>query len=178
MDKRVTTDEYFKLPESNRPMELVYGYVREPPAPFYSHQSVVGHIFRLLAAHVERGDLGAVCISPLDVVLDKESDLVVQPDVLFVAKARLGIVRDQVWGSPDLAIEVASPSTEHRDSTLKLTWYRRYGVKEYWLVYPRDRRIEIIDCETNMRRVFAERERVESKVLPEFEATVAECFGE
>jgi Uma2 family endonuclease len=29
---------------------------------------------------------------------------------------------------------VASPSTEHRDRTIKLAWYRKYGVRECWLV--------------------------------------------
>lgn len=176
MEKKISTGDYFSLQETNRPMELVYGYVREPPAPFYSHQAVVGHIFRLLAAHVERDNLGVVCMAPLDVVLDQDADLVVQPDVLFIARARLDIVKDQVWGAPDLVVEVASPTTEHRDRTLKLTWYRRYGVKEYWQVSPSHRRMEIADCESNTRRVFAADEQVQSKVLPEFGATVAEFF--
>ena len=119
MEKKITVDEYFRYPERNRPMELVYGYVREPPSPFYSHQEVAGKIFRVLSRHVERYRLGVVCISPLDVVLDKESDLVVQPDLLFVANARLGIVRDRVWGPPDLTVEVLSPGTVRHDRRSK-----------------------------------------------------------
>lgn len=175
-EKKITVDEYFRYPETNRPMELVYGYVREPPAPFYSHQTVVGKLFRLLTEHVEHHRPGVVCVSPLDVVLDAESALVVQPDILFVARERLSIVRERIWGAPDLVVEVASPTTEHRDRTLKLAWYRRYGVKEYWMVDPRARRIEIVDCESSALQSFAAHEPVRSKVLPEFDATVAKIF--
>jgi Uma2 family endonuclease len=175
MEKKIAVDEYFRDPETNRPMELVYGYVREPPAPFFSHQSVVGKLFRLMAQHVEHHRLGVVCVSPLDVVLDSEAALVVQPDILFVAHERLDIVRERIWGAPDLVVEVASPITEHRDRTLKLAWYRRYGVKEYWVVDPRNRRIEIMDGESNALRSFSAHERVVSKVLPDFDVSVAQC---
>src|SRR5437762_2290844 len=132
MRKRITVNEYFAMPETNRPMELVYGFVHEPPAPFCSHQLLVGTIFRILTWHVERFDLGVICISPLDVVLDtdKERGVVVQPDIFFVSAARLDIVRDRVWGPPDLTVEVLSPGTARRDKTTKLAWYRQYGVKE------------------------------------------------
>lgn len=38
MEKKITVDEYFRMPETNRPQELVYGYLREPPGPTYGHQ--------------------------------------------------------------------------------------------------------------------------------------------
>jgi len=66
---RYTVDEYFTPPESLRPMELVYGVVREPP-PRYGHQSVVTRLTALLDAHVRAHALGQVCVSPVDVVLD------------------------------------------------------------------------------------------------------------
>jgi Uma2 family endonuclease len=168
MTKRLTVSEYFRLPETNRPMELVYGYVREPPAPFYSHQSVVGTIFRILTRHVERHHLGLVGLSPLDVVLDKNKgqDLVVQPDVFFVSTTRLDIVRDRVWGPPDLTVEVLSPGTARRDKTVKLDWYRRYGVRECWIVDGKKTAVEVIDFLANSRKTFRELQRIRSAVLP------------
>ena len=176
MVKRVTVDEYFRMPESNRPMELVYGYVREPPAPFYSHQSVVGTMFEVLRRHTRRYDLGIVGISPLDVVLDKDSDLVVQPDVLFVAKARLDIVRDRVWGPPDLAVEVLSRGTARRDRSLKVGWYHRYGVTECWIVDMKRASVEVIELQTDQRNVFEERQRIRSAVLPRLATRVDRFF--
>jgi Uma2 family endonuclease len=176
MSKRITTEEYFTMPETNRPMELVYGYVREPPTPFGDHQSAVFRVAVLLDAHVRRYGLGRVFISPFDVVLDPEAALIVQPDVLFIARGRLNIVWSHVWGAPDLVVEVASPSTQIHDRTLKLAWYRRYGVKECWLLYPHDRRIEIVDLESDARESFTGEASVRSRVLPEFGERAGDCF--
>lgn len=175
MEKKMTVDEYFTFPETNRPMELIYGYVREPAMPFGDHQLVVVRLTTLLDAHVRGRNLGRV-FAPLDVVLDREGGLVVQPDLLFISNERMNIVPDRVWGAPDLVVEVASPSTEHRDRTLKLVWYRRYGVKECWLAYQRERQIEVVDCESDARTMFARDERIKSKVLPEFDHPASACF--
>ena len=121
--------EYLTAEETNRPRELSYGILREPPAPFFSHQAVVLRIARILSEHVESLHLGQVGIAPLDVVLDPARALVVQPDVLFVSNDRLASVHNQVWGAPDLVVEVLSPGTEAHDRGDKLEWYRQYGVQ-------------------------------------------------
>ena len=135
MEKRLTLDEYCRMPETNRAQELLYGVLREPPPPTYGHQLVVGRLFSLLDAHVREKNLGQACLSPVAVVLDREANLMVEPDVIFISNERLTIAQDRVWGAPDLIVEVASPSTEHYDRTLKLARYRKYGVRECWLVY-------------------------------------------
>jgi Uma2 family endonuclease len=68
----------------------------------------------------------------------------VQPDVLFVATERLSIIRNQIWGAPDLVVEVISPGTAAHDTGEKLAWYRQYGVREDWLVEPADGRVTVI----------------------------------
>lgn len=144
---RLRVDEYFDLPESLRPMELVYGIVREPPAPRYGHQSVVTHLGALLDQHVRERDLGTVCVSPIDVVLDKGAALVVQPDIVFVAKAHLDRINERIWGAPDLVVEVLSARTALRDRTTKLAWYAHYGVAECWLVGPGHREIDVVELQ-------------------------------
>jgi Uma2 family endonuclease len=141
----MTTKEYLSSYETNRPRELAYGIVREPPAPFFSHQQVVLKIARLLADHVERHGLGEVGVAPVDVILDAAQSLIVQPDVLFVSTERRSIIRDQVWGAPDLVVEVLSPGTAAHDRTEKLGWYRQYGVRECWIVDPAASRITVFD---------------------------------
>ena len=99
----MTTDEYlYDTEESNGPRELAYGILREPPSPFFNHQTIVLRVAQLWTDHVESRRLGRVAVAPLDVVLDRERALIVQPDVLFVSTDRLSIVRDQIWGAPDL----------------------------------------------------------------------------
>ena len=60
--------------------------------------------------------LGRVLVSPVDVVLDEKKALIVQPDIVFISRERIGIVRDRIWGAPDLVIEVLSPGTRRRDA--------------------------------------------------------------
>ena len=178
MEKRLSVEKYFQYPETNRRMELVYGVVREPPAPRWGHQSVVTRLVTLLDTYVRGEQLGRICVSPLDVILDAERALVVQPDVVFISTERLAIVRERVHGAPDLAIEVLSLGTAFHDRTVKLEWYREYGVRESWLVDPVQCAVEIVYFEPGVdrRRIFEGRDPVESHVLPGFTVPVGEFF--
>jgi len=51
------------------PQELVYGFVREAPAPSTGHQSAVGEIFMCLRTHLTQHDSGRVWMSPTDIGL-------------------------------------------------------------------------------------------------------------
>jgi Uma2 family endonuclease len=161
-----------------RSRELVYGFVREPPAPKYGHQSVVTQIGAALLQHARDGQLGLVCVSPIDVILDRDRALVVQPDLVFISQARAHIVRDRIWGAPDLVVEVLSPRTARRDRTIKLGWYRRYGVRECWLVDARARRIEVVDLTAppGEPRVFGEDDSLRSGVLLTLRLQLRETF--
>ena len=46
-------------------------------------------------------------------------------------------------GVPDLVVEVLSQSTMKRDIGIKKNLYEKHGVKEYWIVYPWSKRIEV-----------------------------------
>jgi Uma2 family endonuclease len=170
----MTTDDYLHSYETNRPRELAYGIVREPAAPFVSHQLVVLKIARMLADYVESARLGYIGIAPLDVVLDAGRGLIVQPDVLFVSTGRTAIIRKQIWGAPDLVVEVSSPGSAAHDRTQKLDWYRQYGVRECWIADPGAEQIAVFvfDASTAHARTSDRTGAVHSAVLPGFTATV------
>jgi Uma2 family endonuclease len=175
----MTVDEYFREPESLRPMELIYGTVHEPPAPRYGHQSVVTRITSELARYVRKHSLGAVCVSPIDVVLDSEAALVLQPDVIFVSIERTHIISDRVWGAPDLVVEVLSRRTAARDRTQKLAWYRQYGVRECWLVDPAHKQVEVVtwDGANSAVRAFGGDAPLQSTVVGTLDVSVDEFFS-
>jgi Uma2 family endonuclease len=174
----MTTYDYLGGAETNRRRELAYGVLRDPPAPFFSHQEVVFRVALLLQGHVEPRGLGRVGLSPIDVVLDAGRALVLQPDVLFVATGRLSIIRDQVWGAPDLVVEVLSPGTESRDRHEKLGWYRQYGVREYWIVDLTGERVTVVDFATGLPqpRDFDGLDKIRSALLPEFQEAASSFF--
>jgi len=173
----VTTDQYlYDTEETNRKRELAFGKVCEPPAPFFSHQELVLRVARLLCSHVEPRRLGKVAVAPVDVVLDRERALIVQPDVLFISQERLSIVRDQVWGAPDLVVEVLSSSTARRDRHEKLDWYRQYGVRECWLIDLSNESVVVLDFAEPAERASTGTESIRSAVLPALDASAFGVF--
>ena len=126
MTEHQSVVEYLSGPEELTRKELVWGIVLEPAAPTCSHQAVVGRTFVVLATYAGRHMLGRVLVSPVDVVLDESKALVLQPDIVFVAAARARIVRDRIWGAPDLVVDSVSnvndafPHRQHPHSRLQL----------------------------------------------------------
>ena len=149
--RRLTLRDYLAGEETNRPLELAYGVLREPAAPTWEHQVVVGRVCQRLERHVSRYGLGRVVQSPVDVVLDHDRALVVQPDVVFVATERLSICKARIWGAPDLAVEVLSMGTARHDRSVKLAWFQRYGVRECWLVDPVSGHVEVVSLTSETR---------------------------
>jgi Uma2 family endonuclease len=176
--RRLTLEEYLSTEETNLPMELDFGVVREPAAPSWGHQLIVGRAFVILDEHVNRNNLGRVVQSPLDVILDRERGLVVQPDLVFIAADRLHICTDRVWGPPDLAVEVLSIGTARYDSTVKLSRFQHYGVRECWLIDPVALEVIVVTMSESRRQSthFAENELVQSGVLPQLRLRVGDLF--
>jgi Uma2 family endonuclease len=113
-------------------------------------------------------------------VLDEHAALVVQPDLVFVSRNRAHIIRDRVWGAPDLVVEVLSRRTATHDRTNKLEWYRHYGVRECWLTDPALKSVEVVDClrpPSAERRIHTGHMPVRSRVFAEL-STHAEAFFE
>jgi Uma2 family endonuclease len=140
---KLSYEEYFSLPEDTRPCELIDGELYRPPSPHVRHQKILGRLYQELENAARPHRLGEVFLSPLDVVLDTQRPLVVQPDLIFVSTERLPIIGQRIEGAPDLVVEVLSPTSALRDRTEKSVWYGQYGVREYWVVDPESRTIEV-----------------------------------
>lgn len=175
----MTVDEYFRTPETVRPMELAFGVLRVADSPTPRHQAAVAELFLALNAHVEERDLGRVWLSPLDVVFDARRALVVQPDLFFVSHEREWIIGNRIQGAPDLVIEVLSPDPRIGTTTERVGWFAEYGVRECWLLH-QDRRtltvLEFKDRRAHEERDFDSREPIQSGVLPGFSLTLDEIL--
>jgi Putative restriction endonuclease len=83
----------------------------------------------------------------MDVVFDKWN--VFQTDLLFVSNEHASIITPAaVRGTPDLVMELLSPSNGYYDLTKKKELYERFGVKEYLIVDPMEHSIDILQIET------------------------------
>lgn len=158
-----------ELGESNLPIELWDGAIIMSPTPIPNHQRIVYRFAKLLEEFVTAGELGEVFLSPLDVILTQYQ--VVQPDVFFIAKARLKLVTDRVRCAPDLAVEVLSKGSRRRDRVDKKDLYEQFGVCEYWIVDPEAQTIEVFALEKGAFKLAARVEQGDtaaSKLLSGF----------
>ncbi len=165
---RVGTLQYLGLGCLN-PQELVRGFVRDAPAPSVLHQEAVFQFTLALRTHVRELDLGTVVSAPVDVILDEEEGLVMQPDVVYVAHERETIVGDCIWGPPDLVIDILSPRPRIGSYAERVEWFARYSVGECWVFRQYDRELDVLTLQGGRitdRRTFAGWEPIRSAVLP------------
>lgn len=177
----MTLQEYFRTPETLMPQELIDGIVRVADAPYVHHQRIVLRLAIALHRHVTRHGLGEVLVAPVDVVLDPDRPLVVQPDLLFVSEARRHIVGDRVMGAPDVAVEILSPRARIGSLETRVRWFASYGVREIWVYNQTTKCLDILDCDGTTvvaRRSMEDWEPVDSRVLPMFTGLVGTVFGQ
>ncbi len=138
---RYTYEDYQELPEG-APYQLIHGHLVMSPSPSVEHQDIVLFLGSLFREYVQNQGQGRALIAPMDVRLS--NDTVVQPDVLYVSPERTNrIGDDEIDGAPDLVIEVVSPSTSHVDVFDKKQLYETHDVREYWIVDPDTKTVEI-----------------------------------
>ena len=176
---RFTYRDYVNMPESEtKRYELLDGEIFVVPSPNTNHQRIVGNLFLAFRDYARTAGSGEVFLSPLDVVLSDHD--VLQPDVTYVSLQRSHFVTERnISGAPDLVVEVLSPGTRDRDLTAKRAIYARWGVREYWIVDPEARTVEVMkagepDFETV--RVYSEGAAATSPILEGLEIDVASLF--
>ncbi len=139
---KYTYQDLLTTPEDGNRYEIFEGELVMTPSPNDAHQTAHSNLFGMLWSFVKMHSLGKLYSTPFDVYFDEGT--VVEPDILFVSKDRLHIIDGgKVNGAPDFVVETISESTESRDRTFKFKRYAQEGVKEYWIVDPSKKTIEI-----------------------------------
>jgi Uma2 family endonuclease len=134
----ITVAEYLRMPEEASKVELVRGrLVREPPAaPLHGRLQV--RLGSVLHEFVEAHGLGVV-LSEAGFLLARQPDTVRIPDLSFVAGARIpdNGYGQAIWElSPDLAVEIVSPSNRLSEVQGKVLDYLDAGSRGVWVVDP------------------------------------------
>jgi Uma2 family endonuclease len=130
---RVTFDDYAAMEESNQIIELINGEI-VLTATLNAH---IDAFIRLIAFLIKLPlDLSGLKAAPAGLYIDDFTSL--EPDIFWISpdNDRCFLRPDKrYWqGSPDLVIEILSPSTEYHDRGVKFQIYQAIGVREYWLV--------------------------------------------
>lgn len=135
-----TYPDYQALPENGKCYQVLQGVLYMTPSPGSHHQRLSRNLEFILWEFARKHQLGEVLDAPIDVILSNTD--IVQPDLVFVAKDRSELVhKEGIFGAPDLVVEIVSPSSRKIDEMLKKGLYERYGVYEYLVVYPEEKRV-------------------------------------
>ena len=108
------------------------------PRPATRHSRAAGRIYGIFFQFLRKKRCEA--FFEHEVHLDDENVFV--PDVLIICDKNK-IKANWIDGAPDLVVEVLSPSTTINDRGIKKAVYERAGVKEYWIVDPIAKSIEV-----------------------------------
>ena len=140
-----TYEDYLSWDDGQR-YEVIDGYVYAMAAPNEEHHDISMALTLLLSNYL-RDKPCKLFVAPFEVRLfphhtKKKEQGLVQPD-LFVVCDKDKSDGKRINGAPDLTIEILSPANESHDRYKKLNLYKRAGVREYWIVDPKNKVIQV-----------------------------------
>jgi len=181
---KYTYRDYLNWPMEER-WEIINGVPYSmSPAPSRKHQDVSGELFNQIYSYL-KGKPCKVYSAPFDVRLSAEGESdeattnVVQPDISVICDT-FKLDDKGCKGSPDLIIEIASPSTLRKDLKDKFYLYEKALVKEYWLVYPEEKTIVVNtlkeDGKYGRPEMYSEEDTIKVGILNSLEIILKDVF--
>jgi Uma2 family endonuclease len=144
LKKHYTYADILELDDDVR-AEIINGVLYMMAQPLTIHQRVQMRLIKHFVIFLE-GKTCEVFAAPFGVRLfpkeDLSDDTVVEPDIIVVCDPSKLDERG-CKGPPDLVIEIVSPSNSRRDRLLKFNLYLKAKVREYWVVYPDFKEIDV-----------------------------------
>lgn len=176
----MTAEELYWLPDDGMRHELVDGEVRTMPPAGFEHGHVESNACLELSRFVRAGDLGWVVVGDTGFVLARSPDVVLGPDVAFVAKDRLPKPEERhrfAELAPDLVVEVVSPWDRPGEVTEKALRWVAAGVRLVWVVHPDQRSVAVYETGGTVRLLRGRDELDGGAVLPGFRLPLADLFA-
>ncbi|GAB3751073.1 Uma2 family endonuclease [Spirosoma pomorum] len=143
-----TYADYLKW-QFDESVELIRGKLyRMSPAPRRAHQRAVSHLLVDISLFLGTNTC-EIYTAPFDVRLPVRNErkpnqlhTVVQPDLCVVCDpAKLDDAG--CLGAPDWIIEITSPRTAKQDFNEKYNLYEEAGVREYWIIQPKENTVNV-----------------------------------
>jgi len=150
---RYTFEDYLKWDEGER-FELIDGEAMALASPSNRHQEILVALIARFQIFLE-GKKCRVYPAPFDVRLferdtdrPQDVDTIVQPDITIVCDRRK-LDGHGCKGTPDMVVEILSPSTYRHDRLRKFNLYQRAGVREYWIIEPETESVQVFLLDGN-----------------------------
>jgi len=182
-DRKQSYADYQTWPDDER-YEIIDGIVYAMNAPLRIHQEILLELARQFANYL-KGKPCKVYIAPFDVRFadraKNENEIfdVVQPDLSVICDHEK-LDDKGCLGSPDLVVEILSPSSASYDNIKKRALYEKYGVKEFWLVHPTDQLVtayRLVNGAYGRPEIFGIFNPACSALFPDLKIDLCEVFG-
>ncbi len=173
--RRLTEEEFMRLPDDGRKYELVCGEAKEVPAGF--EHDVIG--MKLGAKMLECPSSRKGYVAGSQAGFRMVNGNVRSPDVAFMLKERLPEgkpVKGFADGAPDLAVEIVSPSELHSELLHKVGEYFESGAKQVWLLFPETQTVKVFTAPFEVQTLTADDELTGGDLLPDFRCKVRDLF--
>lgn len=176
----MTIEDLDAMPDDGHRYEIIEGELYVSRAPNLKHQRASGNLFADLRTYLSMNRIGEVLATP-GLTLSQYDGVI--PDLVYISYERRDEIAsgDRIMGAPDLVVEIVSPGAENekRDRIAKRQLYGKYGVKEYWVVDPYQRTVEVYVLEgqrLTLKATHSEADELTSSLLPGFSCMVASIF--
>jgi len=143
-NRKCTFENFLEIDKGEELLEYIYGEIYYQASPSTEHQRIVTNLSTEFGIFFKNKECKHF-VSPYDIFL--KNDIAneknkVQPDLMVICDKQ-GFNENNYVGVPVLVVEVLSPSTTSKDYIIKMDLYMRYGVKEYWIVSPKNKSIQM-----------------------------------
>lgn len=147
-EKIYTIEDIYALPDGQR-AELINGRMYMMAPPVRIHQKLISQFTRIIGNYIDsKHGACEVYPAPFAVFLNEDDRNYVEPDISVICDKNK--LNDKGCnGAPDLVVEIVSPGTSRIDYGIKLFKYRSAGVREYWIVNPSTRTVNVYDFEND-----------------------------
>lgn len=136
----MTYEQFRREVDETTHAEWVNGEATIFMPPTTEHQRIVRFLVALLDMFIGFYGLGELFSAPFEMRATSQGSGR-EPDILFVEQDHIDRIGEKrLEGPADLIVEVISPESARRDRSDKFYEYQDAGVREYWVIDPRQPR--------------------------------------
>jgi Uma2 family endonuclease len=174
----LTAEEFLNLPDDGKPSELVLGRRVELNRPFSDHGYRMGKVYLSLSEYVLARNLGRLTVGDTGVITHRNPDSVRGPDIAYYSFERVpeGPLPEGYWPSPDLTVEIKSPSDRWPEIYVKVGEYLDANVLCVMVVDPKTSQVQVFTQDQPSRIWNSTETLILPTGLPGFSVPVAKLF--
>ena len=175
--RRMTLEEFLRLPEEEPYLELIDGMVMQKVAPQWLHSVLQPNLAAIINHHARPRKL-AIAATELRATVGPDS---LVPDVAVYRWERIprgedGKLLNFLPGTPDIAIEIVSPDQTVREMVAKCRRYLANGAQVALAVDPDSETVVRVHPDGSTMTLRGDDRLDLSPVLPDFELTIRNLF--